>query len=407
MPKVIWIISQYSSTPETGVGGRHYYLARELANQGYKVYLIAASYTHLQRKSPSVEMSYDIQSIEKINFVWVKVPSYSQAHSKKRIFNWFFFAWKLRGLVNVIADKPDAVLCSSPSLVSFLGAKYLTKHFNAKLIFEVRDIWPMTLIELGGYSPRHPFVRLLQKIEDMAYRDSDRVISNLNNAVEHMVQRGMDKDKFAWIPNGFSLNEVQNNHELPDKISSRLPTDKFIIGYTGTIGVANALDSLMDAAELLKEHREIVFVLVGNGKDKVGFEELVALRKLDNVLFFDAIPKNCIQSILTKFDVLFVAAKKSILYKYGVSPNKLYEYLYAGKPIIYAIDSSKYLPVDGANAGISIPAENPQAIADAILKLKGLSFKQRAVLGQNGHEYALKNHDYEKLAVKLSKVLLE
>ena len=132
------------------MGGRHYYFAKELARQGHKVYLIAAGFTHLLRMPPALKNEFTIQPIlDNCNFVWIKVPEYSDAHNKKRVFNWFDFAWKLLKLPRVISDKPDAILYSSPSLIPFLRAQRLAKKFNAKLAFEVRDIWPLTLMELG------------------------------------------------------------------------------------------------------------------------------------------------------------------------------------------------------------------------------------------------------------------
>ena len=138
--------------------------------------------------------------IEGVNIVWIKMPRYDDAHSAQRIINWFSFTWKLRGLISIISDKPDAILYSSPSLIGFLGSKYIKKVYpDARLVFEVRDIWPLTMVKLGGYLSINPFILFLQWIEDKAYRDSDRVISNLKNAVEHMVSRGMDKTKFSWV----------------------------------------------------------------------------------------------------------------------------------------------------------------------------------------------------------------
>ena len=126
--KTIWLINQYASTPETGMGGRHYYLAKELAKQGHKVYLIGASFNHLLREPPKLDNAFKIEEIEEFQFVWVKVPSYKEAHSKKRVLNWFKFAWQLLKLPKVIADKPDVILASSPSLNSILlGPLYLLK----------------------------------------------------------------------------------------------------------------------------------------------------------------------------------------------------------------------------------------------------------------------------------------
>jgi hypothetical protein len=115
-------------------------------------------------------------------------------------------------------------------------AQYLAKKCKAKLVFEVRDIWPLTLTEIGGFSMKHPFILLLQWIEDRAYRYSDRVVSNLKNSVEHMIARGMEAEKLAWIPNGFSRDEFSLVKPLDADVLMKLPGNKFIVGYTGTFG---------------------------------------------------------------------------------------------------------------------------------------------------------------------------
>ncbi|MDM1263163.1 glycosyltransferase family 4 protein [Acinetobacter indicus] len=405
MPKTIWLINQYSSTPETAMGGRHYYLAQELAKKGYKVYLIAGRYSHLLRQPKQFSEPYLLEKIDNnFSFVWVNLPEYQEAHSKQRVLNWFKFSWALTKFRSIITDRPDAVLYSSPSPIGYLGAKFLANKFKAKFIFEVRDIWPLTLIELGGHSPKHPFVRFMQWIEDRAYQKSDYVFSNLFNAVEHMTSRGLNPKKFHWIPNGISINEVMNKEELSLEALSQLPKNKFIVGYTGTIGVANAIDDLIDAAKLLLAYKDIHFVLVGSGKEKKHLVQKALDLGLDNITFIDAIPKKQIQSMLSTFDICYIGWQKNSLYRFGIAPNKLPEYLYAGKPIIHAF-SGKGDIVQQANAGITIEAEDPQAIADAVMRLYGLSDSERSVLGNNGHQYVLQHLEYKMIAEKLESII--
>lgn len=401
--KTIWLINQYASTPETGMGGRHYYLAKELAKQGHKIYLIGASFNHLLRKPPELDNAFKIEDIEGFKFVWVKVPRYKEAHDKGRVFNWFKFAWQLLKLPKVIIDKPDVILASSPSPFVFLAAQRLAKKAGARLAFEVRDIWPLTLMELGGYSPNHPFIKFMQWVEDKAYRDADVVLSNLPYAVDHMVQRGMARDKFTWVPNGFDQSEVSKLEVLPEAVLALIPPNKFVVGYTGTLGVANALDCLIDAAELLKNQSDIVFVLVGGGKEKTKLIEKA--RSLSNVIFIAPIDKTQIQTMLLKFDVCFIGWQDEPIYRFGIAPNKLPEYMLSGKPILHAF-SGKGDAVALANAGITVASKNSKKIADAVLKLKALLPEQLKQMGMNGREYALKNHDYAKLAEKLAEVLL-
>ncbi|WP_312105704.1 MULTISPECIES: glycosyltransferase family 4 protein [Gammaproteobacteria] len=406
MSKTIWIVHQYASTPETGMGGRHYYLGRELAKQGYKVYVIASGSHHLLRKRPELQSTFKIETItDGFYFVWVDMPDYEEAHSRQRALNWFLFPWRILKLKRVIPDKPDAVLSSSPSPIAFLGAQRLARKFKARLIFEVRDIWPLTLTEIGGYSPRHPFIRLMQWVEDKAYRDSDIVVSNLKNSVEHMISRGMHPSKFIWVPNGFSLDEVNQNAPLSEAAAKKIPQGKFVVGYTGTLGVANALDTLIDAASRLCEYPDIVFLLVGGGKEKSALQAIVTARKLNNIVFIDPIPKVEIQAMLSKFDACYIGLTKDPLFRFGVSPNKLFDYLYSGKPIIYGIESGDYEPVSEANAGIQIPAEDAQRLAGAVLSLYRMSAEERALMGANGRKVACAQYEYGRLASSLAACL--
>jgi len=403
--QTIWLINQYGSTPETAMGGRHYYLAQELAKKGYNVYLVAGRYSHLLRQPKQFSEPYMIEKIDtNFSFVWVNVPEYQEAHSKQRVLNWFKFSWALTKLPSIITDHPDAILYSSPSPIGYIGAKYLANKFKAKFIFEVRDIWPLTLIELGGHSPKHPFVRFMQWIEDRAYKKSDYVFSNLFNAVEHMTSRGLNPKKFNWIPNGISIDEVMNKDDLSPEVLSQLPKNKFIVGYTGTIGVANAIDDLIDAAKLLSAYKDIHFVLVGSGKEKQYLVQKSLDLGLDNITFIDAIPKKQIQSMLNTFDICYIGWQKNSLYRFGIAPNKLPEYLFSAKPVIHAF-SGKGDIVELAYAGLTIDAENPALIAESILQLYHLPEHERQAMGQRGKEYVLQHLDYSKIATKLESIV--
>lgn len=407
MSKTVWVINQYASTPATALGGRHYYMAREMAKKGCKVYLIGSASHHLLREKPVFDATFKLEELEGFTFVWVKMPSYEHAHSKKRVLNWLLFPWRLRKLGQVIPDNPDTILCSSPSPLAFLGAQSLAKKFNARLVFEVRDIWPLTLTELGGHSPKNPLIQLMQWVEDRAYRESDAVVSNLRNSVEHMVSHGMARGKFTWVPNGFSIDEVSLKSPLNSKARSQVPEGKFTIGYTGTLGIANSLNTLVYAAEQLKGHPDICFVLVGDGKEKPGLRQLVAEKGLTNVYFVDPIPKVEIQAMLALFDVCYIGLSKDPLFRFGVSPNKLFDYLYSGKPIIYGIESGSYKPVKDIGAGIQIASEDTEQLADAVLKLYSMAPEERETMGAKGRKAALEQYEYGQLADRLSDVLFE
>ncbi|MBY5969544.1 glycosyltransferase family 4 protein [Halomonas denitrificans] len=398
MSKTIWLVNQYASTPEYGYAGRLYYLGKELSQRGYNVYLITSANHHLLREKPVIRSKYWVEKqSDSFNVVWCKMPAYNGAHSRVRVLGWFLFAITVRLLLSKLRHSPDVVLCSSPSLVSFLGARSVAMKARAKLILDVRDIWPLTLTQVGGFSTRNLFIRFLQKIEDSAYQRSDWVISNLQGAVSHMKMRGMDEKKFIWIANGISVPEVANPLPLDINIANKIPKDKFVIGYTGTVGTANAMDSLIVAAELLKNFSDIAFVIIGNGKELESLKSLALEKGLSNIIFAGSIPKCQVQSALAHFDVCFIGWRDEPLYRFGIGANKIPEYLYSGTPILHAY-SGQSDPVQNALAGITVAAGDPEAIAQAVLQFKNMCERERLSMGSNGREYALKFYDYSTLA---------
>jgi glycosyltransferase involved in cell wall biosynthesis len=404
MSKAVWIINQYASLPSTGIGGRHRDLARELAKQGYDVTVVSSRWTHLVRDPKAAAVAPAQEIFEGFRFVRLPSRRYKHAHDKRRIVNWFVFAWQVACLRNRLKQKPDVVLYSSPSLVGYIGARWLAWRNGAKLVFEVRDIWPLTFQEVGGYSSRHPFIWFLQWLEDYAYKTADHATSNLQGAEEHMLARGLPADHFTWIANGFALDEVSDAELLPAFVVESIPAEGFRICYAGTMGSANALDSLIDAARLLSKWcSDIYFVLVGQGRDKV---TLVARAKelgLSNIVFLDAVPKRQVQSVLDQCDACFIGWKDSSLYNHGIAANKLFDYLYAGKPILHSY-SGRFDPVVRYGAGITVPAENSNAIAKAAVQLRDMSEADRRSMGEKGHQAAMAEHEYAVLAKKYDNI---
>jgi glycosyltransferase involved in cell wall biosynthesis len=402
--KVIWIINQYGSTPSSGMGGRSFYFAKELSSQGYKVYLISASYTHLLRRPPSMHSDFKTEKVDGFDFVWVKVPEYSNAHARKRVYNWFAFSWKIRKLFKFIKCKPDVIIYSSPSLIPYLGAYWLSWSLGVRLIWDVRDLWPLTLIELSKVKKYHPFIFLNQLIENFACKNSSFIISNWPYAINYMRLHGADESRFLFLPNGFDAEEFNNFKKINHSIKTLIPLNNFIVGYVGTLGKANAMLVLLDVALSLKNTPNLKFVIVGEGGEKSKMKDFIVKNKLSNIILIDQIPKNQVPSMLDCFDVCYVGFNKSKLYNFGSSLNKLPEYMMSGKPIIYSIDSP-FKPVIAANCGMHVPAEDSESIEKSILKLKLMRICERKELGENGRQYALENYNYKNLSKKLSDVI--
>ncbi|WP_200844201.1 glycosyltransferase family 4 protein [Rhizobium sp. 18065] len=401
----IWLINPYSSTPSTGMGGRHHYLAKELACLGHEVTLVAARRHHLLRQDVNTETLPAEEIVDGYRFVRIDVPRYFHAHDKRRILAWFVFAARLLGLRRRLGEKPDAVLYSSPHPVGYLAAERLARGCGARLVFEVRDIWPLTLAEVGGHSPRHPFIRMLQWIEDRAYKNSDRVVSNLEGAVGHMESRGMDGRKFAWVSNGIALDEVASPVPLPAAVAAQIPTQGLRIAYTGTLGAANALETLLEAAALLHDLPDVHFLLVGQGRERALLESRRDELGLNNVHFLNGVPKTQVQSVLGACDACYIGWLNSPLYRWGIAANKIPEYLFSGKPIVHSFSGGSD-PVVKFDCGITVSAENPQALADAIRRLYAMPEEERRRMGENGRKAALEHYDYAQHARLLEQVLL-
>jgi len=400
--KHVTIINQYIGSPYHGMEYRHYYLAKNLLEQGYKVTLVSGSYSHLFSSPPKVKQSVTKELIDGIEYIWIKVPSYKSSKSIGRIWNMLYFAWKLHFFKDIV---PSHIIVSSPSLFPVKAGAKLAKKFHTKFLFEVRDIWPQTLVELSGLSTSNPLIKLMEHYEKFAYKKADKVISLLPTAKEHFEKKGMQKDKFVYLPNGIET-EQQERASLAYETREKIPTDKFIIGYSGTIGIANNLDYLIDVAEILNENDEIHFILLGNGGQKKRLQERAKNLSLRNITFLEAIPKEEIASFLSYIDVAFISLLPEDLFRYGVSPNKVFDYMFAQKPIIWAIEAGNNL-IEEAQCGVSVPLNDTLSLKNAILNLKGLGKEALRELGQNGYNFVHSHHNYKMLAEKLINIIEE
>jgi glycosyltransferase involved in cell wall biosynthesis len=305
--------------------------------------------------------------------------------------------------------KPDIVIASSTYPMDIWPAHRIAKLANAKLIFEVHDLWPLSPMELGRMSKWHPFIMLVQQAEDYAYHHSDVVVSMLPKVRAYMESRGMASHKLHIIPNGIDPAEWQSDSlpELETSISTKLSQFQSqgisIVGYAGTHGVANALGTLLDTAQLFKDEK-IVFLLVGGGPDKKTLQYRVEQENIENVIFFNPVKKNHIPALLQYFDIAYIGWHQQPLYRFGIAPNKLMDYMMAKRIILHSVDSGND-PVTEAGCGLTVPPENPQAIAQGIRQLLTLSKTEREIMGQHGRDYILQNHTYPVLANRFLKVM--
>jgi glycosyltransferase involved in cell wall biosynthesis len=292
--------------------------------------------------------------------------------------------------------KPDYIIVSSMPIFPILSGYYFKKKYKAKLYFEIRDIWPLTLQLLGNKSSNHPAVRFIGWFEKFGYRKADVVVSLLPNAKHHFEKVAKRKINFSYIPNGIDENQLKKEY-VDKSITDKIPKDKFIVGYAGTLGLANAMEFLIDASIKLKDNKDIFFVIVGDGYLK---KELQQKTKGNmNIIFLDRIRKNQVQHMLSFFDVCFVGRNDTPLFKHGVSANKYFDYMLAKKPIL---DSNNFIkdPVELSGGGIIVKPDDAQAIINGIIKMQKMSSKERQNIGENGCNFVKEKHNIAYLSKK-------
>lgn len=394
MSKTIWVINQFAGKSDSGWGERHYFFSKYWKEAGYKVYIISGSFNHVFNKLPDAPNKFNFEKTDAAEFCWVKTPKYNP-QSGMRFWSFLVFSWKVLFLPVKKMGKPDVILISSMPIFPILSGYLLKKRYNAqKLIFEIRDIWPLTLNLLGNISKWHPVSLFIGWFEKFGYKKADYVVSLLPNAKEHIESIAGAGSKFVYIPNGLD-ESVLKKEDLDESLLSKIPKDKFIIGYTGTIGLANALEYFTEAAGLLNDDERFFFVIVGEGYLKNELEE--KSKSFGNILFLPKIRKNQVQTIIEKFDVCFVGRNDTPLFKHGVSANKYFDYMLAGKPIL---DSNNFIkdPVELSGCGLIVKPDSAKAIAEGIEKLYAMEESERKEMGQKGKDFVSKHHNIKHLA---------
>ena len=403
----ILLINHYAGSDYHGMEFRPYYMAREWKSMGHNVTILGADFSHLRKKNPVVQEDFQEEIIDGITYVWVKTPEY-KGNGVGRIKNISTFMWKLRCNYKKIADKykPDAVIASSTYPLDIYPSHRIAKRCNAKLCFEIHDLWPLSPMEIGGFSEKNPAIIVLQRAEDFAFKNSDVIVSILPDADKHIKERGFSTDKFVYVPNGIIVNDEEKNPPM-EKTIERLQELKeqgyFLVGYTGNHSPANVLDTLIDAGKNTTDEK-VKYILIGNGNVKDELIEYAKSNNVTNVEFLDPILKDNMDNALQLLDVCFISLKKQNLFNYGVSPNKLFDYMMAARPVIYAVEASND-PVKDCGCGITVPAEDPKAVAEAVIKIKNLTDEEKREMGQKGKEYVLENHMYHPLAEKFLNAL--
>jgi glycosyltransferase involved in cell wall biosynthesis len=294
--------------------------------------------------------------------------------------------------------KPDVVIASSPSILSIISGLYFRWKYGAKLIFEVRDIWPLVLVEEGGLRGWNPFVIVCGLVERFAYRAADEIVGTMPN-LSARVEAVLGYSKPArCVPMGIDPSTIDARTPLPVAyFANHIPRGAFIICHAGTIGVTNALDTFFECARIMKCDQGVCFLLVGDGYMKTHYQALAS--DLENVFFAPPIPKSMVQSLLSEVNVVYFAAHPSKVLQYGQSLNKVVDYMLSGKPVVASFSGYESM-INESGCGTFVPAGDAIALAGEIRRLKMLPESERRAIGGRGRTWILRNRRYGDLAAK-------
>jgi hypothetical protein len=400
MKKNIWYVSKYANIEKYGANTRHAGFCNEFAKAGYSVRLIISNSSHLFSRLPKFKSRYFDEKSNNFNVTWVNTIKYSKATSIKRILSWLWFDFFIFLMAfNKRYEKPDVIIASSLSLFTVLTGCFYKKFYNAKFIFEVRDIWPQTLIDLKGFSANHPLIWFLNQIERLGYKYSDAIVGTMPGLKIHVEKEVGLGSKVHCIPQGVSFDFYKNSQEELSKeyIEQYIPKNKFLVTYTGTFGEANALEYIVDAAKKLKNYSNIHFLLVGGGYLE---EQLIdSSKELNNITFAPRIKKEKIQHLLGLSDLLVASVRDEKIYKYGISLNKFIDYMYAKKPIVCMYSGFPSM-INEANCGEFTPAENSNVFASVIKMYESMPTQQRENIGISGFNFLTKERSFSLLSEK-------
>lgn len=398
MKKNIWLINYYSYPPGRSSWRRHFDLGKLLVKDGYSLNIIGGSFVH-DRKEHILNKSekYRIEEYEGVKYHILNGISYSG--NFKRILSMIEFMIKVFFYEKKIKEKPEVIYCSCPHPFNGLISWYLSKKYKAKFILEIRDLWPETWVEMGAITKKSIIYKIFAWIEKFLYKKADKIVTLMPGAFLYIEKLGILKDKIEWISNGVDLEKFDEDSEKEPIY--KFDKDKINFLYTGSIGIANALDEIFEVAKLLKEDREIVFNFIGDGPLKEKYIRFCEENKLDNIRFYPVVSKDNIPSLLKQADILMTFVKKSNLYKYGISPNKLFEYLASSRPVLFSGEVYNDI-IKIANAGISVVPENAEKLKVGILELKNIN---NSNLGKNGRYYLEENFTNIVLEKKLKKII--
>ncbi len=400
----ILFLTQYCP-PEVGAPqNRIFEFAKQLKSFGHEVTILTAMPNY-----PKGEIFEDykgkkvvIEELEGIHIVRTRIYATKDKAFVKRLRNYLSFTFSSLFIGPKYIDDQDVVITESPPLFLGWSGYRIAKKKKAKFIFNVSDLWPESAIKLGVLNSKL-FIKMSTWLEEFCYRKADAITCQTQGIVDNIVKRGFNNEKVHLITNGVDTEffKIENRDEEFRKENEI--DGKFAICYAGILGLAQGLEVVLEAAEILKDEKEIQFLLIGDGAEK---EKLIAIKnekRLDNVTFLPVQPKSNMPKIISSMDATIIPLKKLDIFR-GALPSKMFEALSSELPIILAVEGEAEKLINDAGAGIVVEPENSEKIAEAVLMLYN-NKELREKMGKSGRSYVVKNYSRDMVAKKLEHVL--
>lgn len=413
MKKTVWIWNHYAGAMYEAKGGRHYTFAKYLRRWGYEpvVFCCNAKHGRAETYFPDTAL-WQVHEAEEIGvpFVFVRGRTY-EGNGKQRVLNMADFYRNVKKTAEAWAKargKPDVIYASSVHPLTLVAGLQTAKHFGVPCVCEVRDLWPESIAAYSTRFPRsHPLMRLLYRGEKWIYRRSDALIFTMEGAYDYIEERGwageIPRSKVHCINNGVDLEQFCYNRDHV-RIQDEDLEDAalFKVVYTGSIRRANQLDTLLEAAKRVTEPR-VRFLIWGDGDQRARLEQRARDERIGNVVFKGSVAKDAVPYIVSRADLNFAHNAPQEIFRFGISFNKLFDYMAGEKPILCDFPC-RYNPALRLGAGIQVEDPAPERIAGAVMEMSRLPEEAYRSYCEAG-KVAAQAYDMKTLTRKLINVL--
>lgn len=399
----ILIHQAFASKDEPG-GTRHFELGRRLVAQGQKFTIVASdvSYQTGRRIVPKVKLVTESNE-EGVRIL--RAYTYSALHKSyfSRVIAFLSFM-TTSVLVGANAGKPDVIMGTTPPIFQAISAWLLSVLRRRPFLLEIRDLWPEFAIDIGLL--KNPFlIRCARWLERFLYRRADCLLVNSPAYRDYLINKGVPERKIRLIPNGVDAQMFDPAQKGANFRREYGLEDQFVVTYAGAMGMANDLDILIAAAAILAGRKDIHILIVGDGKERKRLEEEAARLKLDNLTFTGSFAKSRMAEVLAASDAC-IAILRNIPMFTTTYPNKVFDYMAAGRPTVLAIDGVIRAVVENAKGGIFVPPGNSQLLAEAIARLADHP-QEAAQMGKDARAYVIQHFNRDEHAEQLARVISE